>query len=282
MSYYNEEDNDIIYDDSIENYIKLYDTGANIREIEPIANENYKIFSLANTDIRVFDTDNKKTLEAMIPLKQIKYFTNDHVVKDLKTKRDIEIKGNKLFYMLPIQTPSGTISNFIFRRIFDSKRSNYKSIRYHQPNLKKVLYNKDEGFSKTVPLMYGWYKDFDDYARISGDRSKPIVVCEGTKDCIYLKQFYPYVLSLNTSSIGFNALILRNITNKLIFVSDTDEVGQKSFGLDRYILKKLHFTVGSVKLEEGIKDPASMIDNPEAEINFKRKFLAEIQDMERY
>jgi hypothetical protein len=31
-----------------------------------------------------------------------------------------------------------------------------------------------------------------------------------------------------------------------------------------------------------VKDPASMVDKPEEEKNFKRKFLAEIQDMERY
>lgn len=282
VAYYDEADNDIIYDDSIENYIKLYNTGVNIKEIEPIANENYKIFSLANTDIRVFDTDNKNTLEAMIPLKQIKHFANDHITIDLKTGKDIEVKGNKLFYMIPIQTPRGTISNFIFRRIFDSRKSHFKSVRYHTASLNKDSYDKQEGYSKAVPLMYGWYKDFDDYAKVSGSRAKPIVVCEGPKDCMYLKQFYPYVLSLNTSTIGFNALVLRNITNKLIFVSDADDVGQKSFGLDNYILKKLHFTVGRVKLAEGVKDPASMVDKPEEEKNFKRKFLAEIQDMERY
>lgn len=85
---------------------------------------------------------------------------------------------------------------------------------------------------------------------------------------------------MSGSSIGFNAQILRNITNKLIFVSDTDEVGQDQFYKDRYSLRKLGFNVGKIKLENNVKDVASYINYPELEETFKKRLLRTVRELE--
>ena len=43
---------------------------------------------------------------------------------------------------------------------------------------------------------------------------------EGSKDCIFMSQFYPYVLAINTSSMGLNAQVLINLTNKFVLAYD--------------------------------------------------------------
>jgi len=266
---------DVFVDDSIENYINLYNEGKNInRDIEPLQNENYRVLSLANTDIRVLDRD--EVYEKLVRLDKIKFFLNDHVVRNTVTGKDTFVAGNRYFYMIPVQTVKGTIVDFIFRRTFDSQLNgfDFKKNRYH--SVKPIK----EDTIKRVPFMYGFYKDFENFDYDSRNGSKPIVVCEGSKDCIYLKQFYPYVLSINTSTIGFNAYILRNLTNKIVFVSDSDETGTKEFYKDRYILKNLGFRVLKVKLDKGIKDPASYINYPELEETFKKRFLKTIDKSE--
>jgi len=266
MSYYG---NDILVDDSIENYISLYNdpTALSIKNIEPLSNENFKVFMLANTDIRIIDRD--KVYSKLVRLKQLNYFIND------QEKYNKSIKGNKKFYMIPIQTVKGTIVNFIFRRVFDFEGAP-KNKRYHSIKIKR------EDNIKTIPYMYGFYKDFENFTLESKGSSKPIILCEGPKDCIYLKQFYPYVLAMSGSSIGFNAQILRNITDKLIFVSDTDKVGQDQFLKDRGILRKLGFNVDKIKLDNNFKDVASYVNYPELEETFKKRLLSTIRKSEDF
>lgn len=266
---------DIISDDSIESYIRLYNEGTPIKNIKPLNNENYKVFSLANTDIRIIDRD--KVYDKLIRLEKIKYFLNDHIVFDRYTGKSKSVEGNRYFYMIPVQTVEGTIVDFIFRRVFDIKKSDhfdFKKNRYHsvKPYKSNII--------KKIPFMYGFYKDFKNFDSDSINGAKPIVICEGCKDCIYLKQFYPYVLAINTSTIGFNGHILRNITDKIVVVSDSDEAGSEAYFKDRYSLRKLDFKIGKVKLDEGIKDPASYIKHKDMEVNLKRRLFKVIRDLE--
>ena len=250
---------DIITEDSIENYINLYNEGSNIvTGMEPLQNETYRVLTLSNTDIRIIDRD--KVYSKLVRLKKIEHF----------------LGGNKYFYMIPVQTVKGTIVGFISRRVIDEPTNyNYKDGRYH-------TYNSDKGvYLKRVSPMYGFYKDFENFDRDSRNGAKPIVVCEGLKDCIYLKQFYPYVLSINTSTLGYKLpMVLRNLTDKLIFVSDNDDTGIKSYFKDRYNARKLDFYVSKVNLDDDIKDPASYISYPELENKFKQRFLRTIEYLE--
>ena len=262
--------NDILYDDSLENYIKLYNSGTPIKRINPLQNEHYEIFRLANTDIRVIDRDT--VLEQLTRLKQIEYFQKDHTKRNIKTGKYYDIKGNKFFYMIPVQSVKGTIYSFVFRRIFDNSSSGntrYYSLRTY----------KDEDY-KISSYMYGFYKDFETYEDDSKNGSKPIVICEGIKDCIYLKQFYPYVLAMNGSSMGQNPYYLRYITNKILFVSDSDETGLQEFFRDTWNLRKMDFFTGGVKLDKGIKDAASYIKYPGLAEPFKNRFLRELERLD--
>ena len=80
------QDFDIVNDNSLDNYKKLYDKGKHISKIKTLSySEHYKIFSLANTDIRIISTDESNKL--LIPLSELRHFVNDPIVTDYKTKR---------------------------------------------------------------------------------------------------------------------------------------------------------------------------------------------------
>ena len=94
----------------------------------------------------------------------------------------------------------------------------------------------------------------------------PIVVCEGVKDAIVLKKFYPYVLSNNTSALRLNANVIANITDKVILAYDNDETGHREAPKDKKKLAKLGCSVDLLKYdnwkENGLKDAAEHINHP--------------------
>lgn len=247
---------------SFDNYILLYESGVDVKDILPIRSNNptvsetYKIFSLSNVSIKIINV--KESYLHLIKLKKI-----EHFIKDLCSKsRD---KDNVYFYMIPIQTVLGTIVGFIFRSVF------------HLPGLKRTyasVYSPFVDNIKKVPFMFGFYEDFKNFSK--QDSCEPIVITEGVKDCIYLKQFYPYCLSNNTSKLGFNSYILRNLTDKIIIVYDNDTAGRESSFKEPYLLKKLGFYVERVPLDRDIKDPASYINYPTLENSFKHRLLRSI------
>ena len=105
--------------------------------------------------------------------------------------------------------------------------------------------------------MYGFDKTFK---KLDGyEKSYPIVVCEGCKDCLMLKKFYPYVVANNTSSMGLNAIILRNITNKFLLAYDNDKAGQEGMSKDKKTLLNSGAFVKTLQLDEGFKDCADYI-----------------------
>jgi DNA primase len=129
--------------------------------------------------------------------------------------------------------------------------------------------------------MFGFDEKFLDFE--SHSQCPPIVICEGSKDCIFMKQFYPYVLSINTSSMGLNAQVLLNLTNKFILAYDNDKAGQEGIERDKRILRSYGSQVTSLELSKSkdingkllIKDCSDYIKYPDKikelkeELNYK-------------
>ena len=221
---------------NIEDYIKLYEEGLKLDQIKPLKNQTYKIFKASGMDIRIVKRD--KTYEDVEAFQKIKHFT----------------VNNEYFYMIPVTTVKETIVGFILRGVLNS---DYATVsREFSEN------------SKRVPLMFGFNKKFESFD--NHETCPPIVICEGSKDCIFLKQFYPYTVAINTSSMGLNAQVLINLSNKFILAYDNDKAGQDGIERDKRTLRSLGAQVTDLELdkaknEEGkflIKDCSDYIKYP--------------------
>ena len=221
---------------NIQDYIKLYEEGLKLDQIKPLKNQTYKIFKASGMDIRIVKRD--KTYEDVEAFQKIKHFT----------------VNNEYFYMIPVTTVKETIVGFILRGVLNS---DYATVsREFSEN------------SKRVPLMFGFNKKFESFDNY--ETCPPIVICEGSKDCIFLKQFYPYTVAINTSSMGLNAQVLINLSNKFILAYDNDRAGQDGIERDKRTLRSLGAQVTNLELdraknEEGkflIKDCSDYIKYP--------------------
>lgn len=226
------------------NYIKLHESGKNIREMSPLKNPTYRVLVKSNIDIRVIDRDSVYSLVTGSR-------TNDGYIRGceklsffLLDKKNV---SHRYFYSIPIQTPSGEYVGFIYRTLFDKA---YASV--FRPFSDK---------NKKVPYMFGFFKDFQQFNRHT--KCMPIVVCEGAKDAIMLKQFYPYTLSNNTSSLGMSSHVLANITDKILLAYDNDDTGRECIASDRKYLTRLGCSVDVLKYHDGFKDMADYIDHPQ-------------------
>ena len=200
---------------NIKEYIALYEEGLTLSQIKPLKNQTYKIFKASGIDIRIIHRD--KTYGNADAFRKIKHFTVD----------------NEYFYMIPVTTVKETIVGFILRGV---TRSDYATISRE--------FSDNE---KRVPLMFGFDKRFENF-----DKYKvcpPIVVCEGSKDCIFLKQFYPYTVAVNTNSMGLNAQVLINLSNKFVLAYDNDKAGQEGIVRDKRILRSFGVQVSSLELD---------------------------------
>jgi DNA primase len=174
--------------------------------------------------------------------------------------------------MIPVTTVKGTIVGFIVRGVLTS---DYNTVS-----------RTFSSYEAKVPLMFGFDKKFLNYDEQAerGSKCYPIIVCEGSKDCIMLKKIYPYVLANNTSSMGLNAQILRNISDSFLLAYDNDEAGKEGIEKDKKILRGLGAYVESVKLHDGFKDCADYLGHSEefaelkAQIKRKLKSLYEIRN----
>lgn len=238
-------------DSCFSTYLSLYNKGVKLSDFKPINNQTYKVLSMSSVDIRVI---NRKE--------------NYNVLVSSLIKDDIKIflkQCGDYFYMIPIQTPKGTIVGFILRSVYGRK--------YH-------TYSREfKNFKNKIPLMFGFYKDFKNWDKLK--KSYPIVVCEGLKDCIMLKKIYPFVLANNTSSLGTNMHVLRNLTNKFILVYDNDETGITNNKLDKQKLQNLGCFVDIVKYDDvqGIKDISDCIKDVRLLKNFKARFINQIKNL---
>lgn len=199
----------------IKDYIELYENGLKLSQIKPLKNQTYKIFKASGIDIRVVKRD--KTYENVDAFQKIKHFTVD----------------NEYFYMIPVTTVKETIVGFILRGVL---RSDYATVSREF---------SDNG--RRVPLMFGFNKKFESFDNYS--TCPPIVICEGSKDCIFLKQFYPFTVAINTSSMGLNAQVLINLSNKFVLAYDNDKAGQEGIRRDKRTLRGLGAQVVSLELD---------------------------------
>lgn len=205
---------------NIEDYIKLYKEGLKLSQIKPLKNQTYKIFKASRVDIRVVKRD--KTYENAQAFQKIKHFT----------------VNNEYFYMIPVTTVKETIVGFILRGV---TKSDYSTVS-----------REFSESSKRVPLMFGFNKNFESF-----DNHKtcpPIVICEGSKDCLFLKQFYPYTLAINTSSMGLNAQVLINLSNKFVLAYDNDKAGQEGIDRDKRTFRNLGAQVTALELDKSMDE----------------------------
>ena len=227
----------------IEDYISLYERGLRLNQIKPLKNQTYRIFKASGLDIRV--VHRKLVYRDPLAFDKIKYF----------------VKDNEYFYMIPVTTIKETIVGFILRGVL---KSNYSTV------------SREFGDSdKKVPLMFGFDKRFKHFEE--HDTCYPIVVCEGSKDCIFLKQFYPYVVSINTSSMGLNAQVLINITNKFVLAYDNDKAGQEGILRDKRILRNLGAQVVSLELSGLVKDCSDYIKYPDKISKLKEELFYKLR-----
>lgn len=236
---------------NIEDYISLYEQGLKLDQIKPLKNQTYKIFKASGIDIRI--VHRKKTYQNALAYQKIKHFT----------------KNNEYFYMIPVTTIKETIVGFILRGVL---KSDYSTVS-----------REFSDYKKKVPLMFGFNKKFLKFEE--HENCYPIVVCEGSKDCIFLKQFYPYVVAINTSSMGLNSQVLLNLTNKFVLAYDNDTAGQEGILRDKAILRRMGAQVTSLELdtssdEEGnflIKDVSDYIKYPNKVLKLKEELLYKLK-----
>lgn len=237
----------------INDYIELYRNGLTLDQIKPLKNQTYKIFKSSKVDIRI--VHRRKTYEDAQAFQKIKKFTEE----------------NEYFYMIPVTTIKETIVGFILRGVL---QSNYATVS-----------RKFDDLEKRVPLMFGFDRSFQNFE--NHKTCPPIVVCEGSKDCLFMKHLYPYVVAVNTSSMGLNAPILINMTNKFILAYDNDKAGQEGMERDKSILRSAGAQVVSLELSQAkdengkflIKDCSDYIKYPDKirelreELKYKYKRL---------
>ena len=243
------------YLDNFEQYIRLYESGTSLSKLSlPTKDQStldtFQVFKSSKVDVRIIDRD--KNLDLILGLVSISNFV-----------KDTANYSHRFFYMVPLQTPKGTIVGFILRTVFGKL--------YHT-----VSRNFSDS-SKQVPIMFGWYKDFLNY-----NSKYPIVVCEGAKDCITLKKIYPYVLSNNTSSLGLNLEIVKPLTKYFVLIYDNDETGLPSMTRDRRnIFYNSDCIVSTMHTPDGYKDTAELFrkDLP-AFKSFGRKLLNNIKNID--
>lgn len=240
--------------DNFNAHLELYNRGKSIKDMKPLKNQTYKVLMNANVDVRVIDRED--CLDLLIEYdekcKDLIYFTNDSPKA-----------SHRYFYAIPIQAPCGDNVGFVYRTLFDK---NYAT---------KTRAFKD--YSKKVPFMFGFYRDFDNYDRHT--KSMPIVVCEGAKDAIILKKFYPYTLANNTSSLGLNAYIIANMTDKVLLAYDNDETGHMMSKEDKETLQGLGCSVDILKYDEGFKDASDYINHPNELRAFRERFKLQLKGL---
>ena len=234
---------------NIQDYIDLYSKGLKISKIKPLQNQTYELFKSSGLDIRI--CKRKDTYVNPEAYKKIQYF----------------VKANENFYMIPVTTIKGTIVGFILRGVFKSAYS--------------TVSRSFSSYESQVPLMFGFDKFFQKYDEKVEEKGKcfPIIVCEGSKDCMMMKKIYPYVVAINTSSMGVNASVLRNISNSFLLAYDNDKAGQDGIEKDKKVLRGIGAYVDSIKLHEDFKDCADYLGHPVEFEQLKKQVRKKLKDL---
>lgn len=226
---------------NIENYERLYESGVTPDKIKPLNNQTFTVF--AKNPVKVKIVNRNEVYKNPSAFQKIKTFVN----------------SNEFFYMIPVETVKETTVGYILRGIF-SKDYTTVSRTFSDPDYQ-------------VRLMYGFDKRFKKYEE--GSKCYPIIVCEGCKDCITLRKIYPYVLSNNTSSMGLNTYVLRNISDKFLLAYDNDRAGFDGMEKDKTLLRSLGAFVDTLKLPDGVKDCTDFVYTKQGK--FREKNFSELK-----
>jgi DNA primase len=119
--------------------------------------------------------------------------------KDLK---DFAFKNTQVF-IIPLRDMFDEIIGFILRSVEGKAFHTY-------------------AVNRKYPMIFG-LNDFKDFKI-----NEPILLTEGIKDAMVLKQYYKYSLAYLTSQPSDKFMeYLENITNRIIFFPDNDNAGKK-------------------------------------------------------
>jgi DNA primase len=153
-----------------------------------------------------------------------KIFEIDYFDKDKKKNiKDFLLKYKEV-YVIPLELPDDSIIGFQLR----------------SKNIKDFCNVK---LNEKYPQIFGLY-DFKDFKY-----NTPIILCEGSKDALFIKLFYKYTLAYLTSQptkLLFEFLL--TITNRIIFIPDNDDAGLQLDTFKKFkIFKKYHCNVLNYK-----------------------------------
>lgn len=143
---------------------------------------------------------------------------------------------NPYFWMIPLTT---TKSDEIFGFVLKS---------YHQKAYRNIFCDEN------ICSFYGFH-NFHNFKK-----GYPIILTEGTKDCITISKIYPYTLACLTAGLGQDDLkCITNLTNKVILCYDNDEPGKKATNRDKEAIIKCGCMVNTIFYRG--KDPAENCNN---------------------
>lgn len=174
----------------VKKFEKLYDKSVPIDSIQ-CDTIDYAIFKF-DSNIRFCDS---KNLIKHIPTGSNKRIEAFHSF----------VNSSPYFWMIPLKTPKGKIFGFVLKS-YDKKQ--YRNI-----------FNEN-----AISTFYGW-ADFHNF-----QKNYPIILTEGVKDAIILKQIYPY--SIATLTAGLHGLhdfeIMKSLTDKILLAYDNDKAGKNA------------------------------------------------------
>lgn len=205
----------------LKQFINLYKMCSKVEKLTKVHNEESKIFKLKTSGAGIRFGKTEKLLDYIPERESLYDFWSD----------------NKYFWIIPMEIKPFEVYGFTLR-----------GYDHHEYNLFR---NAD------IPtVLFGMY-DFENF-KFGTDT---IILTEGIKDALVLKQIYPYVLALNTSGLTQNSYnFVKGLTKKFILVYDNDKAGRESTEKDMETLKADRCRVNTVNLR--YKDPGKYIYSP--------------------
>lgn len=224
-----------IYKTTLNDYLELYNSLPKIDKLNPKSN-----LLINNKDYYQLQLKNgNKPALCIVP----KYL--EHI--PLNKKYYSYVNTNPIFWMIPVDTISNKICGFLLKGF---KLKNYSWIHYAE-----------------ISLLFG-FEDFKDY-----QKGTPIIICEGWRDCLYIKQFYKYSLAINTASLNNGTVeLLSHLTNKILLILDNDETGRIMTKENTKKLNSKYVVVESVQPK--LKDLGEYFTAP---LDLQNKLLDQIE-----
>jgi DNA primase len=198
---------------TVEDYLKLYDQGVSIHDLKPQVSKDYISFI----------TKVGKPVKLISKKKSLRYIPYD-------TQYFKFYQKHKLFWMIPVEVPSGKVVGFLLKGY---NQSEYRTIKFNQ-----------------YSLLFG-LANFRGY-----QKNKLIILTEGSRDCMYLQKIYPFTLGLLTARLTAVTLeIIKHMTNRVLLILDTDSAGQKQTAINKKLLQKNRVAVITMPIPYDLKDP---------------------------